>query len=143
MSVKQVSVFIENREGRLEEVTAVLAQNNINIVTFSLADTSEYGMLRMIVSDPDKARQLLKENGFSAMLTEVIAVKVPNKSGMLQTILRVIAGAGCNVEYMYILSTGENASVVIKTSDVEKVTKAMQTEGIEIYTADKVYDFKD
>src|SRR5574344_2139509 len=105
MSVKQVSVFIENREGRLEEVTAVLAQNNINIVTFSLADTSEYGMLRMIVSDPDKARQLLKENGFSAMLTEVIAVKVPNKSGMLQTILRVIAGAGCNVEYMYILST--------------------------------------
>lgn len=142
MSIKQVSVFIENREGRLEDVTAVLAKNNINIVTFSLADTSEYGMLRMIVSDPELAKQVLKAEGFSAKLTEVIAIKVPNQSGMLQKILRVIAQAGCNVEYMYILSTGENASVVIKVSDVDKVTLAMQGAGIEMYTEDRVYDFK-
>lgn len=143
MSIKQVSVFIENREGRLEEVTAVLADHDINIVTLSLADTSEYGMLRMIVSEPDKAQSILKENGFSAKLASVIAVKVPNKSGTLRNILNVIASVGCNVEYMYVLSTGKNASVVLKVSDVDKVTGAMQGAGIEMYSEEQVYNFID
>lgn len=142
MLIKQLSVFIENREGRLEEVTEILAKNDINIVTLSLADTSEYGMLRMIVSDPDKGREVLKAEGFSVKLADVIAVKVPNKSGMLQKILKVVAQAGSNVEYMYILSTGENASVVLKVSAAERVLEAIGKAGIGIYTAEEAYNFK-
>ena len=73
MFVKQLSVFIENREGRLEQVTEVLKEQDINILSLSMADTTEYGMLRMIVSDPDKAKAALREKGFSAMLTDVLA----------------------------------------------------------------------
>ena len=76
MFVKQLSVFIENREGRLEQVTEVLKEQDINILSLSMADTTEYGMLRMIVSDPDKAKAALREKGFSAMLTDVLAVKL-------------------------------------------------------------------
>ena len=80
MFVKQLSVFIENREGRLEQVTEVLKEENINILSLSMADTTEYGMLRMIVSDPEKARNGLREKGFSAMLTDVLAVKLEDHS---------------------------------------------------------------
>ena len=81
MFVKQLSVFIENREGRLEQVTEVLKEQDINILSLSMADTTEYGMLRMIVSDPDKAKAALREKGFSAMLTDVLAVKLEDKVG--------------------------------------------------------------
>ena len=87
MFVKQLTIFLENRAGSLEEVTAALKNHNVNILSLSLADTSEYGLLRLIVSDPELGRDVLKENGFSAMLTEVIAVKLENKVGMLQQLL--------------------------------------------------------
>lgn len=141
MAVNQLSVFIENREGRLEEVTSILANEQVNIVTLSLADTAEYGMLRMIVSEPEKAKDALKAAGFVAKLTPVLAIKVPNCAGMLQKILHTVAEAGCNVEYMYILSTGANASVIVKASDVEKAQEAMKNAGIELYDAEEVYNF--
>ncbi len=141
MVIKQLSVFIENREGRLERVTEALKEHNINIASFSLADTSEYGMLRMIVSDPEKGRKVLKEEGFSAMLTDVIAVKIPQKPGTLHNVLKVLFDGGISVEYMYTLATaGEDTSIIMKLSDLEKALDALQSENYEVCTAKEAYE---
>lgn len=136
MFIKQLSVFIENREGRLEQVLETLKKHEINIISLSLADTSDYGLLRLIVSDPEKGKAGLKENGFSAMLTEVLAIKLSHRVGQLQELLGVICKAGINVEYMYALSTGkDDASIVIKTSDLQKALNLLQGEGVEVFTS--------
>ncbi len=136
MFIKQLSVFIENREGRLEQVLEALKKNGVNIISLSLADTSDYGLLRLIVSDPEKGKQGLKEDGFSAMLTEVLAIKLSHRVGQLQELLNVICKAGINVEYMYALSTGkDDASIVIKTSDLPKAWELLKSEGVEAFTA--------
>ena len=133
MYLKQLSVFIENREGRLEEVLDVLKQVNVNIVSMSLADTSDYGLLRMIVSDSEKAKASLKEAGFSARLTPVLAVKLSHQVGQLQSILAEIDKAGMNIEYMYALATGNNdASIVIRTTDVEETARVLENIGVEL-----------
>lgn len=130
MIIKQLSVFIENRAGRLEKVTETLREHNIAITSLSLADTSEYGMLRMIVSDPKKSKTVLKEAGFSAMLTDVIAVRLAQKNGMLHELLKVLINV--NIEYMYALSTGENAAIILKLSELDKGEKALWDGGFEI-----------
>ena len=89
ITIQQLSVFLENREGRLDEVLSVLAGNEINIVALSLADTTEYGMLRMIVSDPNKGKAVLKDNGITAMLTDVVALRVPHETGSLLAIIHI------------------------------------------------------
>lgn len=133
MFMKQLSVFIENREGRMEEVLEVLKDNGVNIVSLSLADTSEYGLLRLLVSKPEAGRDALKEKGFSAMLTEVLAIKISHKVGELQELLGAICEAHINIEYMYALSTGQDdASIVLKTSDLEKAAKTLTEAGVEI-----------
>lgn len=140
MFVRQLSVFIENRKGRLEEVTDTLRKNDVNIVSLSLADTNEYGLLRMIVSDPEKARTVLKEDGFSAMLTDVLAVKLQYKVGTLQALLKILSDVDLNIEYMYALATGErNGSMIIKPSDPEAAVKALKEGGMELYDAETVY----
>ena len=100
MQAKQLSVFIENREGRLDEVLAVIKAANVNIMSLSLADTSEYGLLRLIVSDPAKADAALKANGFSSMLTDVLVVRLDNKVGSLQSFLAALAKTDINLEYI-------------------------------------------
>ena len=141
MVIKQLSVFIENREGRLENVTEVLKENNINITSVSLADTSEYGMFRLIVSDPKKAKAVLKDAGLSAMLTDVVAVKLPHKIGMLHELLNVLVDV--NIEYMYALSTGKDASMILKLSDTDKAVKALLAGGFELYTEENAYNIND
>lgn len=139
MFVKQLSVFIENREGRLEEVLQVLKDNDINIVSLSLADTSEYGLLRLVVTDPDKGKKALRANGFSAMLTDVLAVRLSNKVGKLQELLGVIGDEQFNVEYMYALSKSkDDAAIVLKTSNLEKAAETLQKKGIVIVTAEEI-----
>ena len=139
MFIKQLSVFIENREGRLGEVLTALKENNINIVSLSLADTSDYGMLRMITSSPEEAKSVLKEKGFSAMLTDVLAVKLEHKVGELQEVLEIICRAGINVEYMYALATKNNdATIVIKTSNAEEAALLFQKEGAEFLTSNEI-----
>ena len=131
MTAKQLSVFIENRKGRLGEVLNVLKENEVNIFSLSLADTTEYGLLRVIVNDPEKARDVLIDAGFSSMITEVLIIKIPHVSGSLQKILTVIADKGVNIEYMYGLSVGaEDASVVMKTSDVELACNVLKEASI-------------
>lgn len=141
MVIKQLSVFIENREGRLERVTQTLSERNINIVSFSLADTSEYGMLRMIVSDPEEGKKVLKEEGFSAMLTDVIAVKILQKPGTLHEVLRILFEAGLSVEYMYTLTTaGKNTSIIMKLSDVNIALTVLEANGYEVCSVQEAYD---
>lgn len=135
MFINQLSVFLENREGRLEEVLETLKDSGINIISLALADSSDYGMLRMIVDDPDKGRTALKERGFSAMLTPVLAVKMSHQVGQLQILLSEICKAGINIEYTYALATGsDDASIVIKTSDLEQAAAVLEKTGVELVT---------
>lgn len=144
MFVKQLSVFIENRQGRLEKVTEVLKQEGINIVSLSLADSSEYGVLRMIVSDPEKAKAILKKNDFSAMLTDVLAVKLPHEVGMLQNLLNVLSGSSINIEYMYALATGkDNASMIVKADDQKKAEELINASSLVLYGEEEAYRIND
>ena len=139
MYIKQLTVFIENKTGRLGEVLNMLKANDINIVSLSLADTADYGLLRLIVSDPKTAKEALTQNGFSAMLTDVVAVRLSHKVGKLQELLAVICEASINIEYMYALATGsDDASIVMKTSNVEKVTELLEAEGVEAVTFEDI-----
>ena len=140
MQAKQLSVFIENREGRLDEVLAVIKAANVNILSLSLADTSEYGLLRLIVSDPAKADAALKANGFSSMLTDVLVVRLDNKVGSLQSFLAEIAKTEINLEYMYGLTIEKEgkASLVIKASDLKKASEILLKSGAELLTAEDI-----
>ena len=139
MYLNQLSVFIENREGRLDEVLEALKEENINIVSLSLADSSDYGLLRMIVSDADKAKTALKDKGFTAMLTPVLGVKLSHQVGQLQVLLAEICKAGINIDYMYALATGsDDASIVIKTSDLDEAAKVLSKTGVEFIKADEI-----
>lgn len=133
MYVKQLSVFLENREGRLEDVLAVLKNNEVNIASLSLADTNEFGMLRLLVNKPEAAYNALKRNGFSCKLTDVLAIKMSHRVGVLQQLLEIICEEHINIEYMYALTTGqENAAMILKTSDLDAAAKALKSKGVEI-----------
>lgn len=141
MYIKQLSIFIENREGRLQEVLDVLKKDNVNIVSMSLADTSEYGLLRLLVDKPTVGKNALQEAGFSAMLTDVLAIRLSHRVGQLQELLEVICKSNINIEYMYALSTGtDDASVVIKTSDLEKAAKLLQGTDVELMDAGQLQE---
>ena len=139
MYLNQLSVFIENREGRLDEVLETLKEENINIVSLSLADSSDYGLLRMIVSEADKAKSALKAKGFTAMLTPVLGVKLSHQVGQLQVLLAEICKAGINIDYMYALATGsDDASIVIKTADLDEAAAVLSKTGVEFIKADEI-----
>lgn len=144
MFIKQLTVFLENRAGRLEQVTQVLKDNGINIVSVSLADTNDFGLLRLILSNPEKAAAVLKAEGFSAMLTDVIAVKLTQHVGKLGELLVILSEADVNVEYMYGLTSGdENASIVIKTSDQEKAVDVITKSAFELLSSEETYSMND
>ena len=138
MTAKQLSVFIENRQGRLGEVLAVLKKNDVNILSLSLADTTEYGLLRILVNKPEKGKEMLIAEGFSSMITDILVIKVPHTSGSLQTILQLIADNNISIEYMYGLSIdGTDASIAMKTNDIAAACKVLKDNNIEtIVTAD-------
>ncbi len=139
ITIQQLSVFLENREGRLDEVLAVLASNDVNIVALSLADTSDYGMLRMIVSDPNKGRAVLKDNGITAMLTDVVALRVPHATGSLSKAMHQIVEGEVNIEYMYAFANGEDASAVLKTDDPARAVDILRGSGFDVWEAAEAY----
>ena len=139
MTIKQLSVFLENREGRLDEVLKTLGANDVNIVALSLADTTEYGMLRMIVSDPEKGKAVLKEAGITSMLTDVVALRVPHATGSLSKAMHEIMEGGVNVEYMYAFANGADASAVLKSNDPAKVVSFLKENGFYVWNADEAY----
>ena len=136
MTAKQMTVFIENRKGRLGDILDVLKQGEVNILSLSLADTAEYGLLRLIVDNPAKGKEKLAAAGFSCMVTDVFVVKVPHTPGSLQNILKIISDAEISIEYMYGLSVGgEDASIVVKTSDADSAREVFKKNKIETLTA--------
>lgn len=144
MMIKQLSVFIENAEGILECVTHALSKHNINIVSFSLADALEYGVLRMIVSDPELGRKVLKEEGLLAKLTDVIAVKIGQRPGTLHSVLKLFHDAGLQVKYMYTLSTtGENTSVIMQLSNLDAAITLLNSKGYEVCKESEAYTIND
>ena len=130
-TVQQLSVFLENREGRLEEVLDVLAKKGVNIVALSLADTSDYGMLRLIVSDPHKGR--------AALLTDVVALRVPHATGSLNKAMHQIVDGEVNIEYMYAFANGADAAAVLKSDDPGRVIDILKGSGFDVYSADEAY----
>lgn len=138
-TIQQLSVFLENREGRLDTVLKILAENDVNIVALSLADTSDYGMLRMIVSDPHKGKAALKDAGITAMLTDVVALRVPHATGSLSKAMYQIVEGEINVEYMYAFANGADAAAVLKSDDPARVIDILKGSGFDVYTADEAY----
>ncbi len=139
MLAKQLSVFIENRQGRLGEVLHVLKENKVNILSLSLADTTEYGLLRLIVNNPDLGKKMLAEDGFSTMLTDVIIIKINHEAGSLQDLLAMLSDNEINIEYMYGLSIdGEEASVVLKASDLAKADKILAEKGVKTLSSQDI-----
>ncbi len=138
MSVRQISIFLENKKGRLAEVTRLLAARRINIRALSLADTADFGILRIIVDDPDQCLAALKESGIIAQVTEVLAVEMADKPGGLERVLAALEGAGLNVEYMYayVEKTKDNAIVICKIDDRERAARVLREKGIGILSAD-------
>lgn len=131
MFAKQLTVFIENRSGRLSEVLDVLKNNNVNILSLSLADTTEFGLLRLIVDNAALGKEKLSENGFSSLLSDVSIIKIPHKVGSLQELLKVIDNNGVNIEYMYGLSIeSDEAYVVLKASDITKIDEILTANGV-------------
>ena len=121
------------------EVQEALAQGGVNIVALSLADTSEYGMLRMIVSDPNKGKAVLKENGITAMLTDVVALRVPHETGSLSRAMHQIVEGEVNIEYMYAFANGEDASAVLKCDDPARVVDILRGSGFDVWEASEAY----
>ena len=139
MYVKQLSVFLENREGRLEEALKVLKDNGINIISLSLSDASDFGLLRLIVSDPDEARRVLKESRFSSQVSDILAIRISHTVGSLFEVLRAITEAGINIEYMYTLSVGvEGASLALKTSDLARTDELIGGMSVHMYTQEEL-----
>ncbi len=143
MKAKQISVFLENKSGRLATVTRILGENGINIRALSIADTTDFGILRLIVNDPDKARKVLKENEFAVSETEIIAVQVPDKPGGLAGILAILEKCKINIEYMYAFvgKSGENAVVVFRIEDIDRAVSLLQTEEVQLLTGQAIYSF--
>ncbi|MBN1293492.1 MAG: ACT domain-containing protein [Candidatus Latescibacteria bacterium] len=141
MKVKQISVFIENRSGRLLEVTDILGKNNINIRALSLADTSDYGILRLIVNNPDTALKVLKSANFTLSETDVIAVEVPDKSGGLAEVLKILDSSGINVEYMYafVEKSSNNAVMIFRIENIDRAIETLKNKKIVILNNEQVY----
>ena len=137
MAVKQISVFIANKEGRIEKVTEVLRDANINITSLSLAESVDFGILRLIVSEPVRAKEVLKASGLSAKMTDVIAVRISNKPGSLHELLTAVGDF--NIEYMYVLSAADTASMIMKIRDIENAESTLNTKGFKLLSADDVY----
>ncbi len=139
MFIKQLSVFIENEEGRLEEVLDVLKEEQINIISLSLADTSEYGILRMITAKPEAAQAALKNKGFTARLTDVLAVRLSHQVGTLQEMLGIVCKAGLNVEYMYVLSNKEeDSSIICKISNGDQAAELLESREVKLFSQEDI-----
>lgn len=140
MKIKQISVFLENKRGRLLEATEALAKAGINIRALSIADTSEFGILRLIVPEPEKAKEVLEKSNFTVRENDVIAVGVSDSPGGLAGILRILNDKEINVEYVYafVQKSGEKAVVVLKIEDSEAGIKVLKEKGVNLLSTDDV-----
>ena len=132
MAIRQISVFVENKPGRLAEITGYLAEGNVSIRAFSIADTTDFGILRLIVSDTEKAAQVLRDAGVAVSITDVVGVSIPDVTGAFANVVRTLADAGENVEYAYAFLTPEagHAYVILRVDDDQKAADIMRENDI-------------
>ncbi|MGE0086993.1 MAG: ACT domain-containing protein [Desulfococcaceae bacterium] len=141
MKVEQISIFLENKTGRLALVTKILSEAGVNIRALALADTSDFGVLRLIVDNNDKAREALKSNGFTVGKTNVVAVEVPDRPGGLHNILEILHKANVNVEYMYafVRQSGDNAVMIFRFDNTDEAIRLLETNSITVINGSKLY----
>ena len=139
MSIKQISVFVENKPGALYGLTGVLAQNGVDLRALSLAETSEFGIVRIIVDNLYRATTVLKDAGYVHSLTPVVGVAIPDVPGGLNKVLQVLTDARVNVEYMYAFANGEDASAVLKTEIPEKAIRTLKEGGFDVWEEEEAY----
>ena len=138
MSVNQVSVFLENKPGTLNRMTEVLATNKINIRALSLAETGEFGIVRMLVNDVFDAVNVLKENNFVATLTPVLVYAIADEAGYLHTLLNNFSEAGVNIEYMYAFAGKERAYMIFRVNDTKKAESLLNSKGLRSLTQEGI-----
>jgi hypothetical protein len=139
--IRQISVFVENKKGRLARITDVLGAAGIDLIALSIADTTNFGIMRCIVSDPEKTIELLRANGFTASTTDVIVAEVPDKPGGLAGVLKTLDNAGISVEYLYsfVRAHGRNALILFRVEDVDAATKALSGSGVKLLSEDEIH----
>jgi len=139
MITKQLSIFLENKFGRLTEVTELLAKEGINLSALCIAENADFGILRSIVSDPDRAYKVLKENHFAVNITDVVGINCPNVPGALAKVLNYLSEAGVFIEYMYSFANNDSANVIIRPSDLETCIKVLTEKKVELLAASDLY----
>ena len=138
MTIRQLSVFLENRSGRLQDVLEALQSKKINITALTIADTSEYGIARLLVSEPEEGCNLLKALGFSVNLTEVISMSVSHEAGSLCDVLKKFSDENLSIEYMYAFSLGEKAIIVLRTDDQTKAFEIIEHNQFTLISEDEI-----
>lgn len=139
MIIHQLSVFLENKSGRLTEVLEALGGENIRVTALSVADTSEFGILRMIVSDPAKAREVLKSRQFTVNITDVISIMAPNEAKYYAMVLRILSDKDISIEYTYAFSIGEKSVIILRCSNTETAIEALKEHEMELIKASDLY----
>lgn len=135
MNVKQLSVFIENKAGRVSEITDIMGAAGVNIRGFSVSDTADYGIVRLVVDDPAKGSQALKDAGFTVKESDVICINLPDKPGGLAGVLKIVSDAGVNIEYVYSLIA---TYVVINVSDIERALSLLSDKPVELVSQEDI-----
>ena len=139
MHIQQLSVFLQDLSGRLTELTKILAENDINIIALNLAETTDYGIVRMVVGRPQLAKEALEKAGFSIGLTDVACVNMADEPGALHRILKVLTDENINVDYMYAFSNNDVALAVIRTGNIPEVTELLKEKGIKLLSQCDIY----
>jgi hypothetical protein len=139
MHIQQLSVFLEDRSGRLTELTRILADNDVNITALSVAETADYGIVRMVVGRPQLAKEALEKAGFSIGLTDVVCVNMPDKPGSLYRILEILTDEDINIDYMYAFSNNDVALAVIRAADIRRVTEVLEENRLKLLSQSDIY----
>ncbi len=141
MLIKQLSIFLENKKGRFTEVANLLGEAGINMTAFTVAENSDFGILRLIVSDPEKAKEILKGKLYAVSVTDVVCLECPNEPGSLGRAMTILTNAGIFVEYMYAFAGGETARVIIRPDDINKCVEVLTKNKLELLAASELYKF--
>ncbi|WP_436415622.1 ACT domain-containing protein [Petrimonas sp.] len=139
MIIKQLSVFLEDRSGRLTDLTQILSEHEINITALSVAETADYGIVRMVVGKPDIAQEFLRKAGFSVRLTDVVCVNMPDRPGALHEVLKILANNNVNVDYMYAFSNKDVALAVIRAANIDNVIEVLEQNQMQLLRQSDIY----
>lgn len=139
MLIKQLSIFLENKRGRFTEVTKLMGDENINLTAFTVAENSDFGILRLIVSDVDKAISLLKEKRYAVSVTDVVCLRCPNIPGSLAKVMEIITASGIFVEYMYAFSQGVDANIVIRPDNLDRCVEVLKENKLVLLASSDLY----